>query len=396
MNGTLTDDYEVVVFRTEYTLSRHDLSLTVPAEVPFLMTWTETVQLAEKTFGYQRRRLAKEGQWGYEDREELFELTSDNPIFEYKGRLHDHREMLDKFDPSIRRYTLVRRGGAGDVLACAAVATALTKRHPRLKLDFLTGFENLGLISFDPAFTRRIPYPCRLDTLSQAPVLVFGQGTEKVRDPNMDIIDVFAASIGIELTPAEKQMNLYLPGGMVKKYKPWMDEIRRQSDLPVLICQLLPSGITRAFPVDRMLEILYRLKRENICNPVIVGAKEQIGNALAFNRAAIKHYGINVVIAFPDLLDMACFAYGADMFLAPDSILLHLGRAMNMPTVGLFGAIPALARAGDTRYLQGVGECSPCWENLPMPCEHAIADGTGACYGSITNDEIVEAIKEMR
>ena len=92
-------------------------------------------------------------------------------------------------------------------------------------------------------------------------------------------------------------------------------------------------------------------------------------------------------------------AYGADLrafvgvvscltaLLANDSGAMHLGAALGVPTVGIFGPTnPDETRplGGKTGFVRGVAECSPC--------RHAVCPIDHRCMTSIAPPSVVETL----
>ena len=92
-----------------------------------------------------------------------------------------------------------------------------------------------------------------------------------------------------------------------------------------------------------------------------------------------------------------------DVVLAPDSSLLHVAGALNIPTLGLYGSFPwklRTAYAPSVQVLNGHGPCAPCsWSGGVAGTfpPHGPCNETGRCevLASITPDRIVARIVQM-
>ena len=92
-----------------------------------------------------------------------------------------------------------------------------------------------------------------------------------------------------------------------------------------------------------------------------------------------------------------------DVVLAPDSSLLHVAGALNIPTLGLYGSFPwklRTAYAPSVQVLNGHGPCAPCsWSGgvAGLFPPHGPCNQTGRCevLASITPERIVARIVQM-
>jgi ADP-heptose:LPS heptosyltransferase len=110
---------------------------------------------------------------------------------------------------------------------------------------------------------------------------------------------------------------------------------------------------------------------------------------------------LNVVDAcgFP-FRQSAAILNQCDMILTPDTSILHLGAALNIPTVAMFGPIDPQTRCKgykNVKVLVADLECVPCWRN-----QHAICKLSGSrkqhsqCMQQLAVKDVYMALQAMR
>lgn len=135
--------------------------------------------------------------------------------------------------------------------------------------------------------------------------------------------------------------------------------------------------------------------------PTLVEALSRKHAVLLFHDTPIAGYD------FPDTLkvegrvfrEAALLASGCDALLAPDSAFLHLGAALGVPCVGLFGPTDGAVRTADypsCRFVDARDElhCIPCWRNEVIPCA-LTGMRASACLGQDVTQRALFALEEL-
>jgi ADP-heptose:LPS heptosyltransferase len=99
------------------------------------------------------------------------------------------------------------------------------------------------------------------------------------------------------------------------------------------------------------------------------------------------------------LREAFALASGCDVLVAPDSSFVHLGAALGVPCVGLFGPTDGRVR---TRPYPGVRSldvrrdlrCVPCWRNEEIPCA-LTGMRTSVCMGAIEVASVERAVGDL-
>lgn len=145
------------------------------------------------------------------------------------------------------------------------------------------------------------------------------------------------------------------------------------------------KGSAKQWPPERFAAVADRLNAERGARIVLLGSAADRGPAGAVARAmktpSTNLCGKTDLRAFVGLV--ACL----DGLVANDSGAMHLGAALGIPTVGVFGPTnpdethPVGKRAA---FVRGVAECSPC-EHVTCPIDHR-------CLTSVAPDAVIDTL----
>lgn len=106
---------------------------------------------------------------------------------------------------------------------------------------------------------------------------------------------------------------------------------------------------------------------------------------------------VNLVGAFPDIIDLACVVSLADVVVAPDSSMTHVAAALGIPCVAIYGPVDHTARAyASTIPIFAHRPCQPCDHHGALPCVEAVKSGVvfSPCIAEIAPEAIVAAIAD--
>lgn len=203
--------------------------------------------------------------------------------------------------------------------------------------------------------------------------------------------DVFADICGVQL---EDKHADYLP---TMSERDWaVGSFPRIEGRKRLGMQVQASHRCRTYPAEPLRDLMQ----------LMIKAGWEIYLMGAPNEFACKEVGHlhDLRNAAPSFRDSAAFLLTCDAFVGPDSGFLHVAGAMNIPSVGLFGAFPWKLRTAyypSVHALQGLGPCSPCFHGptrlqpafpLDGPCAKS-----GLCdvLASITPERIKAKIEKV-
>ncbi len=150
------------------------------------------------------------------------------------------------------------------------------------------------------------------------------------------------------------------------------------------------KGSAKQWPPQRFAEAADRLSGELGAQVVLLGSAADAG-AAAEVAAAMKTQALNLC-GRTDLRAFAGVVASLEALVANDSGAMHLGAALGVPTVGVFGPTnpdethPVGRRA---IFVRGFAECSPC-RHITCPIDHR-------CMTSVSSAQVVDVLlREVR
>lgn len=142
------------------------------------------------------------------------------------------------------------------------------------------------------------------------------------------------------------------------------------------------KGSAKQWPPERFAEAADRVAAEIGAQAVLLGSTADAG-AAAETAAAMKTPVLNLC-GRTDLRAFAGVVASIRALIANDSGAMHLGAALGIPTVGVFGPTNAYEThpvGSRATFVRGVAECSPC-RHVTCPIDHrcmtSVAPGTVA------------------
>lgn len=150
------------------------------------------------------------------------------------------------------------------------------------------------------------------------------------------------------------------------------------------------KGSAKQWLPDRFAETADRLSAELGARAVLIGAPAD-GLAAEAVASAMSSTPINLC-GRTDLRTFAGVVSSLDALVANDSGAMHLGAALGVPTLGIFG--PTVADethpvGKKAVYVRGVAECSPC-KHVDCPIDHR-------CMTSVSASLVVDTLlREVR
>jgi lipopolysaccharide heptosyltransferase II len=149
---------------------------------------------------------------------------------------------------------------------------------------------------------------------------------------------------------------------------------------------------TKRLPVERFVDVGNRLMEELNAKIVIVGDSNDVTVGKKI-EAWMNKKPLNLV-NWTSLLELIAIIERCDILITNDSAPLHIGVALNVPTVSIFG--PTTLDLGFGPYGNGKHivlekdlPCRPCSSHGSRRCPRK----THECMKSITTEEIISAVK---
>lgn len=294
---------------------------------------------------------------------------------------------FDEFDPSEdwnnKDVWLMRGGGFGDLLMLTPLIRELKKRWPEIWIHVSCGeqyddvFDGLGVI------VEKMPIPydkqTRIDSLIAFEDTV--EGDPRARELSMP--QLFAHRAGITLTDLKPDYRV------TPEEKEWAWDTYPLTDLPRVGIQFLASGLYRSYPKTDavMLALAKKAQVFLIGQPGQIELTQEVPNL------------INLMGHKLSFRQSAALVSTCDVCVSPDSALVHLCSALNVPCIGLYGPFPSRLRLTTSLAyaFDGVAACAPCFfhadhpNHFPagMPCAKALKC---VALDSIPVDDIVNRV----
>ena len=305
--------------------------------------------------------------------------------FSFLNRSHSKNLNVKLPTPAI----LVTRqmGGIGDILMLTPTIRAIKELNPDLPLIVCTTEQYGHGVLFDilkcnPYVDKAITTDKLLD-YSFSKVYNFGTGQEtgieaNPEHPTGNRIDIFAELAGVEL---KDKSTVYVVSDSDKSAaSKWIEENIPKGRRRLIGVQIRASTVRRSWPTEKVL--LFGFIVTNSWNDTSV---------LLFYEGIVSErlssYPNLYQISRMPIRGVAALMSRCEVFVAPDSGLLHLAGALGIKIIGLFGPNPPQSRL---TYYQNSSSiylnypCGPCWYDL---CKEQFR-----CMRDITVDMVLDKI----
>ncbi len=336
----------------------------------------------------------------------------------------------------IGRILLIRISRVGDLLFTTPAVRCLKARFPQSELHFLTNPYSAQVLAGNPHVSRihlmdrksvgwRFFRTARVIPDLKSPrfdlVIPFRWRNEykslfaKIKAPHVYRLSVADLPAEGQSHMADRFLSGLAPLGVKQDAKgmdvffnsddeTWVDEFltgHRLQDKPLVVLhpgchQTMKlkrgrSAAKRTWPVAHWADLVKELLNAMGASPVLTGFS---GGDMAQNDAIIKRAGIDVPqFAGQSVNRLAALLARAGGFVCGDTGPLHVGSAVGVPTVALFGpSNPAVTgpyrNTGGAVVLQKEIECVPC-KGKDIKCENNV------CMQSITAEEVGKALSGL-
>ena len=296
-----------------------------------------------------------------------WKITIGGEPYVLRAKLRSYTIDFDPFDPDEdwdhKHVWLMRGGGYGDLLMLTPLIREMKKRWPKVHIHVSCGdqyssiFDGLGVdVEYMPIpYNRYTNIDCLIafeDTVEGDP-----EATE------LHMAQLFASKAGITLTDIKPSYHV------TPKEEEWAwTQYPSKGKLPRIGIQFFASGLYRSYP--KMDAVMMALSKD--AQVFLMGSPGQIELQKEVpNITNLMGHRLN-------FRQSASVVSTCDSCVSPDSALVHLCSALDVPCVGLYGPFPSRLRSSSSvAYMfDGVAPCAPCFFHaetstqfpLGMPC----------------------------
>jgi ADP-heptose:LPS heptosyltransferase len=293
---------------------------------------------------------------------------------------------------------IIRTGGLGDNTLLTPVLREIKRRWPNVRIahagikDLQQSIQNL------PFIDELISYPVPLAKAQEYDGWIFLEGAiENNEDAKtLHSVDAVAKFIGLPLPEDCDKVQAYVPTQAERSWVLWA--YPRIPGIKRLCVQMGASAKCRTYPLQKTNVVVTEMLKKG-WEVFLLGAKGEI----APQKDPIP--GLRIVSDNATFRQRAALIETADCFVGPDSSLVHIAGALNVPAIGLFGPFHWNVR---TKYnpltvgmmrLEGFS-CAPCFHHalgrkqFPANCPTA-SKGFCGPLDAIKPESIVAKIEEI-
>lgn len=351
----------------------------------------------------------------------LLEVDEENPIISHPGRylaedlnagemlaqgwcrvlgygdaaLAASKNTIREFDPSEdwndREILFVRPGGFGDLLFLTPIFREMRRRWPRVRICVSCFDRYKVALEHNDDIAEFVPYPVYITTWKQFDAHIWLENIlERNEDAReMHAIDVIAKRVKLEF--ADKTMRYEIEKS--EKTRAEFEFPRDPAQKRVGV-QMTASGTCRRYP--HSADLVRALFLEGL-EVFLFGRPHEV-------RTDEPKGIVNIMMKGKEFRESCAILSTCDVVVAPDSALVHVAGALQIPAVGLYGPFPwafRTAYAEKTYSLQGMCPVAPCFHHsgggrpkFPTvgPC-----NDTGKCeaMAAIPIDRIVRQVQKV-
>lgn len=281
---------------------------------------------------------------------------------------------------------VVRAGGYGDIMLATPTVRAIKQRWPKSRVVFSCHKQYACLVDGSPWVDAVAPYPLPVNDYPFDGMVWLGDVIEdNPQAEERHACDVIAARAGIELSDRA----LDFPTLKSTKHA-FNDPPRGEYQWRVGI-QLSASAAARSMSEQTLVKIMLGL---NDCQILLFGHPGQ-------TQLEDLPRVVNMSKRKLSFMQSAAAVQTCDLLIAPDSALFHVGGALGVPTIGVFGPFPfELRQTSDCQHaLQGTAPCAPCFfhqQTTAFPIDQdCFKVGKCAAMESVTALMVIRKAREL-
>lgn len=274
-------------------------------------------------------------------------------------------------------------GGIGDVLMTTPALMEFKLRFPNIHLTYAIDRHR----TFDDAYYSLV---CNAPFINQiidaryvdkskfdyvVDITATGLAYERQDLPPRNRIDMFGSDLGLN------KLSNYLPFYKTESEEVlWARKLINRSYAPVIALHTSSHDEKRTLPLEKYKEIIEKL------NQKLPGCQILLFDFNNRDKSLSEMPGVISCNTYK-IRQVAALIEQADVFMGPDSGLMHLSAALKVPSVVVFGSIPPQARINHYPTHIAIQEKMSC-----INCWYSSCDRHFECMRRISSDIVVERI----
>lgn len=275
-------------------------------------------------------------------------------------------------------------GGMGDAVSMLPVLTAISRRHPRLRVDIATTPGPAEVFRLSSRVNGIIAYPPVLETWRGYDHFLSLEVVHQSARPGRALTETIADAIGVDLAGAA--FELKLPQAI--------KAVDRRPAVPMVGVAVGDGLSVRSYPQRLLRELVARLVQQGLCS-VLLGHADP-----AWNIPVCPPVITDMRSKTPTVLELAIWLRAVDVVVCHDSFVMHLAGALGRPVVALFAPT---SRAHASPYPNAValssGEpCSPCHTTAarcPRGFDRCVAWDSRAVAPEAVAAEVLDQLRNL-
>jgi heptosyltransferase-2 len=295
----------------------------------------------------------------------------------------------------------VRRdvGGYGDLCCITCGIRELKERNQSLKIKMVTPEKYHCIFKNNPAVEECLTLDAaakigcsRIYDLTDVDARI---ETSELRQSGKVITtrpEIYITSMGgtvSDLSDESFVPDIYLKEEEIK----WASErFMSDKDYTYILTTLTTAEQYRNWKEEKYFEVFEMAKAQDKKWKFIVHGKDRLEHELPSNVIDASGFSFDRTMAI---------VKASDIVLTPDTSILHLAAAFNIPCLALFGPIGSDIRCKfykNTTVIRADLDCVPCWRNSQIKCkklEGAEDTGLSYCMSAIPSRLVFESLEKL-
>ncbi len=295
---------------------------------------------------------------------------------------------------------VMRTGGIGDLLFIQPNLTYLKKKYPSCKIILASGPQYHAMLETWNCIDLLLDLPFNMGRMIDADYHAIFEGVIErcVEAATTNAYRLFSNWLGLNL-----------PDELLRPKQPINEERLRQvkkflekNDVkePFILTQLRASSPVRT-PSPKFWTSLIEslIKKGHLI--IITDAPHmhtQIDMFIKGIDPSLQNRVINFTKESQTLDYTIALTSLASCVLSPDSSLIHIAAAVDIPGFGIYGAFPGeirLTTYENIEWVDGKMDCSPCLAHGTSPCRYTVNGTNSKCYETIDINKVVETVTRL-